>query len=105
MDTGLLSMVGQATLGAKLLLLLLLLMSVVSWGLIFQKWRSLKAAKQKAEWLAEQRKSKADIKAEAKAKAAAEKARAEEEKAEKAKELKKAVDSGELPEWMQPVQF
>ena len=49
MDTGLLSMVGQATLGAKLLLLLLLLMSVVSWGLIFQKWRSLKTAKQKAE--------------------------------------------------------
>ena len=49
MDTGLLSMIDQATLGAKLLLLLLLLMSVVSWGLIFQKWRSLKTAKQKAE--------------------------------------------------------
>ena len=49
MDTGLLSMIGQATLGAQVLLMLLLLMSIVSWGLIFMKWRLLKAAKNKTE--------------------------------------------------------
>ncbi len=49
MDTSIFSMIGQATLGAKLLLILLLIMSVVSWGLIFHKWRSLKNAKLKAE--------------------------------------------------------
>lgn len=49
MDTSIFSMIGQATLGAKLLLILLLLMSVVSWGLIFQKWRALKSAKLRSE--------------------------------------------------------
>ncbi len=48
MDTSIFSMIGQASLGAQLLLGLLLLMSVVSWGLIFQRWLTLKAAEQKA---------------------------------------------------------
>ncbi|MBQ4132723.1 MAG: protein TolQ [Desulfovibrionaceae bacterium] len=49
MDTSLISMIGQATLGAQVLLVLLLLLSVVSWGLIFMKWRLLKTAKKKVE--------------------------------------------------------
>lgn len=48
MDTSIFAMIGQATLGAKVLLALLLLMSVVSWALIFQRWRTLKSAEQKA---------------------------------------------------------
>ena len=49
MDTSLFSMIGQATLGAQILLVLLLIMSVVSWGLIFMKWRMLKKAIKKVE--------------------------------------------------------
>ena len=41
----------------------------------------------------------------AKAKAAEEKALAEKAKAKTAEDMQKAIDSGEVPEWMQPVQF
>ncbi len=48
MDINLLAMLGQATLLAKIVLALLLLMSVVSWAVIFQKWFSLNIALFKA---------------------------------------------------------
>lgn len=48
MDTGFLSMIWQATLVAKLVMLLLMVMSVSSWALIINKWITLSSAKRKA---------------------------------------------------------
>jgi len=66
--------------------------------------RKQEAAARKAEWLAE-REAKAKAKADAKAQAQERKAAAEEAKREAAAELQKAITDGEVPEWMQPVQF
>lgn len=48
MDMSLLSLLAQATLLAKLVLVLLLLMSIASWTLMIQKWLALRSAARKA---------------------------------------------------------
>ncbi len=48
MDSSIIGMIGQATLGAKLVLAILILMSVGSWALMIQKWFLLRKAKAKA---------------------------------------------------------
>lgn len=48
METGFLQMITQATLVAKLVLALLLVMSLCSWTLIIHKWITLSSAKRKA---------------------------------------------------------
>lgn len=48
METGFLNMVMQATIVAKMVLVLLLLMSLSSWTLIIHKWLTLRSAKKKA---------------------------------------------------------
>lgn len=48
MDMSILSLLAQATLVAKIVLALLLLMSLTSWALMFQKWFALRAAIRKA---------------------------------------------------------
>lgn len=48
MDMSILSLLAQATLLAKVVLVLLLLMSVVSWALMFRKWVSLRSGMAKA---------------------------------------------------------
>lgn len=48
MDSSIFGMIGQATLGAKLVLAVLILMSVGSWALMIQKWFLLRKAKRKA---------------------------------------------------------
>ncbi|MEG6506045.1 protein TolQ [Nitratidesulfovibrio sp. 1201_IL3209] len=47
-NTSILSILSQATLVAKFVLALLVLMSIGSWTLMFQKWFALKAAQRKA---------------------------------------------------------
>ena len=48
MDSSIISMIAQATLGAQLVLLILILMSLGSWALMIQKWFLLRRAKAKA---------------------------------------------------------
>ena len=48
MDSSIFSMIAQATLGAQLVLLILILMSLGSWALMIQKYFLLKRAKAKA---------------------------------------------------------
>lgn len=48
MDMSIFSMLAQATLVAKFVLVLLLCMSIMSWALMFQKWFSLSSAMRKA---------------------------------------------------------
>ena len=48
MDSSIISMIAQATLGAQLVLLILILMSLGSWTLMIQKWFLLRRAKAKA---------------------------------------------------------
>ena len=63
-----------------------------------------------ARWQVEQARTQAQRrleaeKAAAQAAAAEQKAQAEKAKIQAAEDMQKAIDSGELPEWMQPVQF
>ena len=48
MDMSILSLLAQATMVAKAVLVLLLFMSIASWGLMIQKWLALRAAMRKA---------------------------------------------------------
>ncbi len=49
MDMSILSLLAQATLVAKAVLALLLLMSIASWAMMFRKWLSIRSALAKAE--------------------------------------------------------
>lgn len=66
--------------------------------------RKQEAAARKAAWLAE-REAKAQAKAAAKAQAKDRQAAAAEARREAAAELQQAITDGDVPEWMQPVQF
>ena len=48
MDLSILSLLAQATLVAKAVLVVLLFMSVFSWALMFRKWMNIRAALKKA---------------------------------------------------------